>query len=255
MTIYDLAHIQFPAFRTTGRRLYYRFLVKPALASAFRVLTVSEYSRVQILNWSGLPDTHVINVGCGVESIFHPDGPKYEPGHPYIFYAGNARAHKNLSRLLAVFARIDFPGLRLILTGQKTSEMAEQVRALKLEERVQFAGTLSDEALARLYRGALLFIFPSLLEGFGLPPLEAMACGTPVVVSRTSSLPEVAGDAGLLIDPLDIEDMRRAIERVLGDTSLRDRMRKAGLSRARAFCWDCVGARVLHVIERAVSEL
>jgi glycosyltransferase involved in cell wall biosynthesis len=251
MTIYDLAHIQFPAFKTASRRLYYRLLLKPSLSRAFRVLTVSEYSRNEILKWAGLRESHVINVGCGVESIFSPDGPRYEPGYPYILYAGNSRSHKNLNRLFAAFEGIDFPELRLILTGVKTVEIGAQLNKLKLSERVQFAGTVSDETLSRLYRGALAFVFPSLLEGFGLPPLEAMACGTPVIVSRTSSLPEVVGDAGLLIDPLDIGHIRRAMERVLDDAALRHRMRAAGLLRARLFCWDCVAARVRQVIAQA----
>jgi glycosyltransferase involved in cell wall biosynthesis len=248
LTIHDLAHLQFPAYATWRRRLYYRLLVKRALVRALRVLTVSEYSRVEILKWSGLPDTHVINVGNGVDPVFRPDGPRYEPGYPYLLYAGNARAHKNLGRLFEAFPRISFPELRLILTGRQTVKIREQLEQLKLCGRVQFAGDLSDEILASVYRGAACLVYPSLLEGFGLPPLEAMASGTPVVVSHTSALPEVVGDAALLIDPLDTDDLRRAIERVLGDAGLRYRMREAGLSRARLFCWDCVAAKVRRVI-------
>jgi glycosyltransferase involved in cell wall biosynthesis len=254
LTIHDLTHIQFPAFATRGRRLYYRFLVKPATARAYRVLTGSEYSRTQILKWSGLPDTHVVNVSYGVESIFDSGGPRYEPGYPYILYVGNFRAHKNLNRLLAAFAKIDYRELRLILTGEKTAVMAEQLQALKLNGNVQFAGTVSDQTLAKLYRGATLLVFPSLLEGFGLPALEAMACGTPVVASRTTSLPEVVGDAGLLVDPLDTDDIRRAIERVLGDAELQQRMRLAGPLRAQLFCWDRVGEKVHRVICQAASS-
>jgi glycosyltransferase involved in cell wall biosynthesis len=253
ITIHDLTHIQFPAFATWGRRLYYQFLVKPAAIRAVFVLTGSEYSRIQILKWSGLPETRVVNISYGVEPVFHPDGPSYEPGYPYILYVGNFRAHKNLHRLLAAFAQVDYPELRLILTGDKTSELVQQLRTLKLEQRVQFAGTVSDEVLARLYRGAVLLIFPSLLEGFGLPALEAMACGTPVIASRTTALPEVVGEAGILIDPLDIDDMRRAIERVLGDAELQRRMRARGLARARQFSWDSVTKRVYSAICRTAD--
>lgn len=254
ITIHDLTHIQFPAFATWGRRLYYQFLVKPAAIRAVCVLTGSEYSRTQILKWSGLPETRVVNISYGVEALFHPDGPRYEPGYPYILYVGNFRAHKNLDRLLAAFAQIDYPELRLILTGNKTPELAERLRTLKLEQRVQFAGTVSDEVLSRLYRGAALLIFPSLLEGFGLPALEAMACGTPVIASRTTSLPEVVGDAGVLIDPTDIDDIHRAIERVLGDAELRRRMRALGLLRARRFCWEGVAERVHQAICQAAGS-
>lgn len=253
LTIHDLAHIQFPAYATWRRRLYYRLLVKRALVRAIRVLTVSEYSRAEILNWSSLPDTHVVNVGNGVDPVFRPDGCRYEPGYPYILYAGAARAHKNLDRLFEAFQRIVYPELRLILTGRRTVKIREQLERLSLDDRVQFAGDLSDEILASVYRGAACLVYPSLLEGFGLPPLEAMASGTPVVASHTSSLPEVVGDAALLIDPLDTEDLRRAIERVLGDAGLRQRMREAGLSRARLFRWDHVAARVRRVIAEASS--
>ncbi len=254
ITIHDLTHIQFPAFATWGRRLYYQFLVKPAAVRSVCVVTGSEYSRVQILKWSGLPETRVVNISYGVESLFHPDGPRYEPGYPYILYVGNFRAHKNLHRLLAAFAQVDCPDVRLILTGDKTPELAARLRTLQLEQRVQFAGTVSDEVLSRLYRGATLLIFPSLLEGFGLPALEAMACGTPVVASRTTALPEVVGDAGVLIDPLDVDDIRNAMERVVGDADLRRRMRAAGILRARQFNWEGVAERVHRAICQAVDS-
>jgi glycosyltransferase involved in cell wall biosynthesis len=254
ITIHDLIHIQFPAFATWARRLYYQLLVKPAATRAVCVLTGSEYSRTQILKWSGLPEERVVNISYGVESLFRPEGPRYEPGYPYLLYVGNFRAHKNLGRLLAAFARVDRPELRLILTGDKTPELGERIEALKLEHRVKFAGTVSDEVLSRLYRGATLLIFPSLLEGFGLPALEAMACGTPVIASRTTALPEVVGDTGVLIDPLDIEDIRRAMERVVGDADLRRRMRIAGLLRARQFSWDCVAEKVHRAIFQALGS-
>lgn len=250
ITIHDLIHIQFPAFATWGRRLYYQFLVKPAATRAVCVLTGSEYSRAQILKWSRLPEKQVVNISYGVEPLFHPEGLRYEPGYPYILYVGNSRAHKNLNRLLVAFEGVDHPELRLILTGNKTPELAGQLQALKLEQRVQFSGTISDEVLSRLYRGATLLILPSLLEGFGLPALEAMACGTPVIASRTTALPEVVGDTGVLIDPLDIEDMRRAIERVIEDADLRRRMGIAGLLRARQFSWDSVAEKVQRAIDR-----
>ena len=255
ITIHDLIHIQFPAFATFGRRLYYRFLVRPTAARAVCVLTGSEYSRTQILKWSGLPEARVVNISYGVESIFHPDGPRYEPGYPYILYVGNFRAHKNLNRLFAAFAQVDHPELQLILTGDKTPELAARLQALKLQGRVQFAGTISDEVLSRLYRGATSLMLPSLLEGFGLPALEAIACGTPVIASRTTALPEVVADAGVLIDPLDIDDMRRAIERVIGNADLRRRMRSAGLARARQFSWNCVAERVQRAICQAAHSV
>lgn len=252
ITIHDLTHLQLPAFATCGRRLYYRWLVRPASNRAYRVITVSEYSRMEILKWTGLPETCVVNVGNGVDPVFRPDGQRHDPGFPYILYVGAFRPHKNIGRLLSAFERIDHPNLRLVMTGKKTPELAAQLEARGMKNRVEFAGCVNDESLAALYRGAVCLILPSLIEGFGLPPLEAIACGTPVIVSRTTALPEVVGNAGVLIDPLDIEDIRNAIERMVSDRCLRERLRQAGPLRAQLFCWNRVAEKVHGVIEEAM---
>jgi glycosyltransferase involved in cell wall biosynthesis len=258
-TIHDLIHLQLPALvrlpviARWKRSLYYSLLVRPASNRAYRVMTVSEYSRTEILKWSGLPEECVVNVGNGVDSTFRPDGPRYDPGFPYILYVGNRYPHKNVNRILQAFKQINAPEVRLILSGVNNQLMKELLRHYNLEDRVEFAGFLRDEQLPPLYRGAHLLIMPSLMEGFGLPALEAMACGTAVVASRTTSLPEVVGEAGLLVDPLDVDDIRRGMERVLGDTELRQRMSQAGLQQALRFSWDRVGDRVRHVIEGAAG--
>jgi glycosyltransferase involved in cell wall biosynthesis len=251
ITIHDLAHLQLPAFATLGRRLYYELLVKPASNRAYRVITVSEYSRMEILKWTGLPETSVVNVGNGVDPVFCPNGPRYDPGFPYILHVGAFRPHKNIGRLLTAFAAVGDTTLRLVLTGKKNPELAAQLKDRNIDNRVHFAGCVTDEWLAALYRGAVCLLLPSLIEGFGLPPLEAIACNTPVIVSRTTALPEVVGDAGILIDPLDVQDIRRAIERVLEDGRLRTKLRLAGRARARLFCWDRVAEKVHRVIQEA----
>jgi glycosyltransferase involved in cell wall biosynthesis len=253
ITIHDLAHIRLPAFATCRRRLYYRLLVKPASTRAYRVVTVSEYSRAEILKWTGLPEASVVNVGNGVDAMFRPEGPQYEPGFPYILYVGALRPNKNINRLLSAFERIDCPELRLLFTGNIVPHVAAQLQGRKIERRVQFLGYVKDEDLPALYRGAVTLILPSLIEGFGLPPLEAMACGTPAIVSRTTALPEVVGDAGLLVDPLDVEDIRGAMERMLGDAGLRRKSREAGLLRAQLFCWNRVAQNVRRVVEEAAN--
>jgi glycosyltransferase involved in cell wall biosynthesis len=253
ITIHDLAHLQLPAFATYRRRLYYQLLVKPASNRAYRVITVSEYSRMEILRWTGLPESCVTNVGNGVDSVFRVDGPRYDPGFPYILYVGALRPHKNIGRLLSAFERMDDPTVKLIVTASKNPELAAQIERQKLQARVHFTGCVSDAFLAALYRGAVCLVLPSLIEGFGLTPLEAMACGTPVVVSRSSALPEVVGNAGLFFDPLDIEDIRRALQRTITDRGLREELRNAGPPRARLFSWDIVANRVHRVIEEAAE--
>ena len=170
-----------------------------------------------------------------------------------MLYVGVIRPHKNLSRLLSAFERINRPDQHLILTGDKSPEIAAQVSGRKIESKVHFVGCVKDEDLPALYRGAICLILPSLIEGFGLPPLEAMACGTPVIVSRITALPEVVGDAGLLIDPFEIDDIAAGMRRMLDDPDLREDFRQAGLRRARLFCWDCVAHKVQRVVEEAAN--
>lgn len=246
-TIHDLIQIRLPAVATPAKRLYYEAIVKPGCRRAARVLTVSEYSRAEIIEWSGLAEDRVVNAGNGVGPPFAPDGPRYEPGFPYILFVGNGRPHKNLGRLLEAFRKVDFPELRLLLAGAR-------LKTAGIPNRTRWIACPSDDELARLYRGASLLVLPSLIEGFGLPALEAMACGTPVVVSRAAALPEVVGEAGVYADPLDVADIRRAMECVLGNAERRAAMRALGIQRARMFSWDIVAARVLRNLDQVISQ-
>jgi glycosyltransferase involved in cell wall biosynthesis len=250
-TIHDLICVRLPGASrasTYARKIYFETLVKRAARKAHRVLTVSEYSRRELLKWTGLHDDTVVNVGNGIDPVFTPVGTRHDPGFDYILYVGNYKPHKNVGRLLVAFAQLDDPGLRLVLTGDGTPQLRAAVRELALEKRVCFTGRVSDPFLAELYRGALLLVQPSLTEGFGLPPAEAMACGTPVAVSRATSLPEVVGEAAVFFDPLDVSDMRRAIEQAVSDTDLRRKMIAAGLRCASRFSWDDVARKVSNVL-------
>jgi glycosyltransferase involved in cell wall biosynthesis len=255
-TIHDLICVHLPGASRTAtyaRKLYFQTLVRRAARNAYRVLTVSEYSRRELLKWTGLDDNRVVNVGNGIDPVFTPAGARYDPGFDYILYVGNFKPHKNVGRLLAAFAQLEYSGLRLLLTGAGTPQLRATVAMLRVEERVHFLGRVTDSFLAELYRGALLLVQPSLTEGFGLPPVEAMACGTPVAVSRAASLPEVVGNAGMFFDPLDISDMRRAIEHAIGDTDLRRKMIAAGLTQASRFRWDDVAWKVSNVLDVAAA--
>lgn len=252
-TIHDLIQVQAPDATTLAKQLYYKLVIRPAARRAYRVLSVSEYSRRQIIEWSGLPEEHVVNVGNGVGPPFQADGDRYEPGFPFILYVGNFRPHKNLRRLLRAFQGLDYPDLRLLLTGNPTPPIVALVEQLGLLNRIAFLGTPSDDELSSVYRGALCLVLPSLAEGFGLPALEAMACGTPVIVSNRTALPEIAAGAGLLVDPLDIRDITQAMERMLSDSELRTTGREAGICRALQYSWNQVAARVHSVLEAALG--
>lgn len=253
-TIHDLIHLQVPAEATLAKHLYYRMIVKPACRRARRVLTVSEYSREQILRWSGVPPDRVVNVGNGVGPPFEPDGPRSQTDRPYILYVGNSRPHKGLLTLLRAFGGLRSPDLRLVLAGRLGAETAHLVQSLGIGQRTEIVDSPGDRDLACLYRGALALVLPSLMEGFGLPALEAMACGAPVIASRAGSLPEVVGEAGVLVDPLDVAAFRREIELALANPERRAIMRAKGIERAREFTWDKVASRVRAVLDAACQK-
>jgi glycosyltransferase involved in cell wall biosynthesis len=180
---------------------------------------------------------------------------RYQLDHGFVLYAGNIKPHKNLVRLIEAFdglRRDGFDDLKLLIIGDEISKwpaLRHAVHARKLHKHVRFLGFLSDDTLAALYRMAAVFVFPSLYEGFGLPPLEAMASGTPVVTSNVSSLPEVVGDAAVLVDPTDAMDIKEGIKRVLTDPELREQLRARGLVRAQQFSWETSVRRTREIYQ------
>jgi glycosyltransferase involved in cell wall biosynthesis len=168
---------------------------------------------------------------------------RYGIRRPYILYVGGINARKNIVRLFAAYERLNRrqPQVTLVVAGRRqwqTGAIDAAFRELDLADRVHFTGYVDDADLPALYSAAELFVFPSLYEGFGLPPLEAMACGTPVVTSNISSLPEVVGDGALTVDPYDVDGLTTAIERVLTDQVLRVELRRRGVARAAGFTWQ-----------------
>lgn len=249
-TLHDLNHLDVPNNSSASKRLYYHLVIRRACHTALRVLTVSEFSRQRIIEWAGVSPQQVVNVGCGVDASFNLEGERHDPGFGYFLMVSSRRPHKNETRVLAAFARarID-PAIRLLLTGFPTNALQAYIAQLGLTERVVFMGRVEDAQLPALYRGALGLLFPSLYEGFGLPVVEAMASGIPVLTSTVTALPEVAGDAALLVDPYDVDAIASGIERLLTDENLRTRLRAAGLKRAAMFRWDDVAARIKRVLD------
>jgi len=250
-TIHDLIHLRVPEEGNALKHWYFKHIVLPSAKRAFRVLTVSEYSRREILSWSGLPGERVVVAGNGVDKSFSPAGVRNEFGGPYLLYVGNRKPHKNLDRLFQAFRRIECSKVKLVLSGENDTEISTRIARAGIAPKVVFAGTLQDGELPALYRGAEALVLPSLLEGFGLPLLEAMASGTPVIAARSSALPEVAGDAAVLVDPLDVSDIQQGIEFVLGNPNIRAQLRFRGLRRAREFTWDRVAERVAAELRNA----
>lgn len=254
-TVHDLIHLRFTEDYGWKQCAYYRAVVKPALERASAVLTVSEFSKGEILSWARVPESKVRVVGAGVGGEFRPEVEPLLLPYAYFLYVGNHKAHKNVPRLLQSFARASLdPEVRLIFSGPADTKTLALVSKLRLDERVVFFGPISEEDLPRVYRGAVALVFPSLFEGFGLPPLEAMACGTPVIASNTSSIPEVIGDAGIMVDPYDLEALANAMERTFYDEDLRLDMSARGLARARLFSWQHTAGKILAILREVVER-
>ena len=254
VTIHDCIHLMFPQYLPSRLAyVYAKGSMWTASKKANKILTVSEASKRDILRFFDVPPEKVVVVYNAIDERFlAPANPertslvrqRYQLDHPFVLYVGNIKPHKNLERLIEAFgrARGQCPDdLKLIIVGDEISKypaLRQSVHKHKLDKHVRFLGFQPMETLATFYRLARAFVFPSLYEGFGLPPLEALASGTPVITSNTSSLPEVVGDAALLIDPLNADDIADALVRVLTDDGLRAELVRRGFERVKQFSWD-----------------
>jgi glycosyltransferase involved in cell wall biosynthesis len=201
------------------------------------------------LEWSGLPPESVVNVGNGVDPIYSPGGNIYAPGYRYFLCVSNRRGHKNEAGLLKAFAAVVVGNdVKLVLTGRPSPEVEAIIQEEELASRVVFTGLVPEDELPALYRGAIALVFPSFYEGFGLPVVEAMACGTPVITSDVTSLPEVAGGAALLVDPHSVQDIAAAMRRILTEPELGKELARKGVEQAKKFSWDDVAARIKTVL-------
>ncbi len=263
VTIHDCIHLLFPQYLPNRMAFRYaRFVMGSAVRHSALVYTVSEASRADILRfypWTDPDKVCVVPNAIDAELLVDPGEEerervreRYQIRGRFVLFAGNVKPHKNLERLIRAFARVRAqPGredLRLVLLGDDVSRYSSLRRTVEksgLRQDVRFFGFVPHRTLAALYRMASVFAFPSLYEGFGLPPLEAMACGTPVVTSRISALPEVVGDGALLVDPYSEEAIADAIGRVLDDGVLRAELIERGLRRSAQFSWER-SVRAIH---------
>jgi len=270
VTIHDCIHLIFPQY-LQGRiaRIYARSAFWTTIHRANRILTVSEASKRDILRFFPIAPEKVTVVYNAIANHFYDEPSeekmaqvreRYQLHERFVMYAGNVKPHKNLKRLIEAFALLrqksTYDDLQLLITGSEISRYAPLRRAVhhyNLHKHVRFLGYQPEQTLAVLYRLAEVFVFPSLYEGFGLPPLEAMASGTPVVVSNASSLPEVVGDAGVLIDPYDVTSIADGIRQVLDDSALRDSLKTLGIARARLFSWPASVKRIRGIYQEIVD--
>jgi len=270
VTIHDCIHLMFPQYLPNRFALAYaRTSIELAARRATRIMTVSESSKRDILRFVDVKPDKIDVIYNAFDERFGVEPreedvvrvrERYQLHDEFVLYAGNVKPHKNLERLIEAFDLVRKRGLdrlKLVLIGDEISKYAGLRRAVhqhQLHKYVRFLGYLPEETLAVMYRLAGVFVFPSLYEGFGLPPLEAMASGTPVVTSNVSSLPEVAGDAAVLVDPYVPQAIADGIHTVLTDETLRRSLRQKGLARAAQFSWEQSVRRVLDIYRDAAHS-
>jgi len=270
LTVHDLSFLHYPEHFVPGLVHYLSRVVPRSVARADRVLADSEATRADLITKLGTEPEKIEVLYSGVDARFRPEK---EPGEserlrarytvgdrPYVLSVGTLQPRKNYIRLIQAFARLTdsrphpFADLRLLIAGGRGWLYQDILAAAEQHgDRVRLLGFVEDVDLPALYRNAVLFAFPSLHEGFGLPVLEAMACGVPVVCSDRSSLPEVAGDASLLVDPLDTDGLSDAMARVLEDHDLRQEMIARGIAQAARFKWEQAARQLLSAFD-AVRE-
>jgi glycosyltransferase involved in cell wall biosynthesis len=276
MTVHDLLEHMYRAHDHSGlRRSLHFYLTRHVLQRAGRILAVSRFTKSEIEKLFGIPGQHIEVVYNAIDERFlrgHASeadrqllAERYLVTYPFLLYAGSISPHKNLVRIIEAFSALKtelekeamYPDLKLIIIGDELSKHPDLRRTVirsGVHNDVRFMGFVPIEMLRVFYDAAKIFVFPSLYEGFGLPPLEAMAHGTPVVTSNTSSLPEVVGTAAVLVNPENVFEIMRALHRVLLDQAVRDKIRQRGYEQVRKFSWDTSARRILEIYQAVVEK-
>jgi alpha-1,3-rhamnosyl/mannosyltransferase len=269
LTLYDVIPRRFPAYFPGPSRLSIELLKRLALRSSDAFVAISETTSTDFQRWYGIPSERITVTPLAPDPIFRPQSSwtiadlrqRLDLPERYALYLGSNKPHKNLPRLIEAWGRYqksesvrgdESPTTRLVIAGawdRRYSESKQLVEHLHLSNSVRFLGSVDNRDLPALYAGADLFIFPSLYEGFGLPVLEAMACGTPVACSNTSSLPKIAGDAALRFDPTNTGEMAAAIQQILADKTLHRRLSVFGREQVTRFSWERTAQETLRAYE------
>ncbi len=276
VTVHDVLDHMYRARDQSGfRRSLHFFLTHRALKGAARLFAVSNFTKSEVEKLFGIAAERIEVVYNAIDERFlrgHANdtdrqvlAKRYVVNHPFLLYAGRISPHKNVVRIIEAFSALKaelekeamFPGLKLIIIGDELSKHPDLRRTVvrsRMQNDVRFMGFVPIEMLRIFYDAAKIFVFPSLYEGFGLPPLEAMAHGTPVVTSNTSSLPEVVGNAAVLVNPENVFEIMRALHRVLLDQSLRVKLKTRGYDQAKRFSWDASAQQILRIYHEVADK-
>ena len=265
LTVHDISYEHDPRYFSRGYLLQYRAIMPLMARHADAIVTISEFSRQDIIRRYLVPPERVAVAYGAVEPIFRPlrdhatlgaVREKYSTGERFILSVGEIQPRKNLKTLIEAYVRLrraDAIRHKLVLVGKRawlSDETFAAARDSGYRDDLVFTGYVPDDDLMALYNAAELFVYPSLFEGFGLPPLEAMACGTPVITSNTSSLPEVVGDAGIMLDPRDVDALASAIMQTTADKQLCLSLSDRGIRQAQEFSWESTARKVAEVYRR-----
>ncbi len=277
VTIHDMASLLYPEPGSGFQREFRRYCFRRGLERASRVLAVSDATKRDVENLLGVPPNRICRVYNAPDPGFLTNNhtreseehlrimERYQITYPFLLYAGNIRRHKNVPRLVEAFAVVRgqlashpvYKDLRLVIIGDTISQypaVRQTVIKSRVEQTVRFLGFVPFDTLRCFYESAAAFVFPSRYEGFGLPPLEAMACGAPVITSNVSSLPEVVGDAAILVNPENVFDIARGIREALLDERLRTELIKRGHEQAARFSWERTALQVLDIYREAAGR-
>lgn len=269
ITLFDLHWLIYPEMFGKVKLLYLKNAIRYSIARARKVITISDNSKKDIIKIFGVPGDKIKVIPCGLDPIFKmvkenerltEVRAKFDIRGKFIFFAAQLHRRKNVIRLLEAYNKLKKERnieYMLVIAGGKGDgydDMCHYLSSNGLEGSVKLCGCVSNEELLLLYNSADLFVYPSIYEGFGLPVIEAMACGTPVVTSNVSSLPEVAGDAAVLVDPYNVDDIANAIYNVINDNELRESLIDKGLKRAKEFSWEKAAKETLEVFEEVYNE-
>lgn len=266
-SIFDVAYEHFPQFFDAAQRAWLKVLIPWSARRADHIITLSENSKKDIVRAYGIAEEKITVTYLGAGADFFPRdkekaqerlAQRYGIQGDFILYLGRLQARKNLARLVEAYALVRKAGhcQKLVIAGKRDSlfePICALVKELKLERDIVLPGYVHAEDVPIFYSAAEVFVYPSLYEGFGLPVIEAMSCGVPVITSRGSSLEEVAGNAALLIDPLDEVSIAQALKQVLGDDELRKRLGEAGLTRSKTFDLKDAARQTVAVYERVMG--
>lgn len=266
LTVHDLVRFEHPEWFPLHLLLWYRFLIPRLVHRVKRIITVSEFTRVRLVEVTGVSPEKIVVIPNGVDRRFSPRPPEEVskvrdtlgiPSSDYALSVSSLEPRKNLGRLLKAWQIVHrtLPkDVWLVVAGTKgKSSVFRNVSVNKLPPRVHFTGYVPDEYLPALYSGAVAFVYISLYEGFGLPPLEAMACGTPVITSNVTSLPEVVGAAAILVDPYNVESIAQGTHQVIENETMREELRQKGLKQARQFTWERAADLTWRVLKEAAE--